>query len=417
MRSLPLLVAVLLAASFAAAQPPVPDSAIVRIVAPAGRDSWVTGSGFFVDSRHIVTNEHVVAKARSPDEIAVVPAEGAIPQSVRLIWSDTDLDLAVVALIGRIAHESLPVFASVPMRGIEVFAAGYPGLADVGSLEPSSSTLTDGILSRDPSERSWGASGASALTLQHTATISPGSSGGPLVNECGHVIGINTGGIEQEVTNEKGEVIGTTSAGAIFLALDASELRPSLDRLRVNYQTATSCDAESSPTVPPAGGGGGVATGGGTGDGVPFSWLLLVLAILLTLAALALALRLRSPPAAPPPEESPPEPGTPAVPPLRLAGLGGPDLMLAGDALESARNGISFGRRATLVDQALADPTLSRRHFRLSLHEGRVFVEDLHSKHGTFVGNERLTPYHARRLETGDVVRAGAGSWRFGGVE
>ncbi|MBC6406021.1 MAG: trypsin-like peptidase domain-containing protein [Rhodospirillales bacterium] len=78
----------------------------------------------------------------------------------------------------------------------DVVAAGYPGLltetdediqrlatGDMQSMpEPS---VTSGVVTAKQSPRG-------VPLLVHTATISGGSSGGPLVDECGRVVGMNT---------------------------------------------------------------------------------------------------------------------------------------------------------------------------------------------------------------------------------
>jgi pSer/pThr/pTyr-binding forkhead associated (FHA) protein len=50
---------------------------------------------------------------------------------------------------------------------------------------------------------------------------------------------------------------------------------------------------------------------------------------------------------------------------------------------------------------------VSRRHARLYTEDGMVYIEDLDSTNGTFLDNERLTPYVPQRLEDGDVLMLG----------
>jgi DNA-binding winged helix-turn-helix (wHTH) protein len=51
-------------------------------------------------------------------------------------------------------------------------------------------------------------------------------------------------------------------------------------------------------------------------------------------------------------------------------------------------------------------PTISRRHARLRLAHGHAVLEDLGSRHGTFVKGQRLTG--PRRLDDGDAFRLGS---------
>jgi pSer/pThr/pTyr-binding forkhead associated (FHA) protein len=50
---------------------------------------------------------------------------------------------------------------------------------------------------------------------------------------------------------------------------------------------------------------------------------------------------------------------------------------------------------------------VSRRHCKVYHEEGNYFVEDLGSANGTFLNNERLTPYLAHTLEDGDELQLG----------
>ncbi len=399
------------------------ESALVRVlaaVASADGVRYAAGSGFFVNDTHIVTNEHVVSDPDSSSELFVVFSERDTPEPVRLVWSNPELDLAVLGYPGGVPRNALAITAADPTRGAEVFALGYPGPADVGSLGPTaSSTLTEGIVSKPPSMARWGRDGTAVVrVLQHTAAINPGSSGGPLVNRCGAVVGVNTSGVQSEVRDADGNLVGRTTAQGIFFALAVSELSAELGRRGVEFSLADECvpDAGAAPSR---------------------SSLIGLLVIVVLAAGIWLMVRRSRPgptggtdptsPAAPAGDQPAPAklaeraedgqsiPGSAA--PLATAQFvgqaGAPDLPLPIAALKHARHGISVGRNAQLVDRAVSDPALSRRHFRVSLESGRLFVEDLGSTHGTFVNGTRLKPYHARRLEDGDTVRAGKGEWRF----
>jgi serine protease Do len=175
-RALPIAAAILLAPSSAAALTPaeIAESAIPSVVlirVPAG-----LGTGFVVapDGR-IVTNYHVVRGAGEP---IIVAADGREFKEVEVIAVDEPHDLAVLR-IG--AHGLKPLIlgdSSTAKPGEHVVAIGNPlGLGD---------TVSDGLVSaiRDlPQQRRM---------LQITAPISPGSSGGPVFDDRGDVIGVST---------------------------------------------------------------------------------------------------------------------------------------------------------------------------------------------------------------------------------
>lgn len=76
-------------------------------------------------------------------------------------------------------------------KGTTVYALGFPYVVEASSVEQfggSNLTATNGIISR-LGQLNWA---GNTNTIFHTATISRGNSGGPLVTEDGAVIGINT---------------------------------------------------------------------------------------------------------------------------------------------------------------------------------------------------------------------------------
>ena len=142
-----------------------------------------TGSGVVIDDDgHIVTNAHTIYGAR---QIAVAIDNDSI-KTAKVVGIDLISDLAVVKLESAEAHLTKAKLGSSKRLevGEKVLAVGYPF-----GLEK---TATQGIISG--TGRVLPLSTMSWLTpmLQTDAAISPGNSGGPLVNLCGQVVGINT---------------------------------------------------------------------------------------------------------------------------------------------------------------------------------------------------------------------------------
>lgn len=51
--------------------------------------------------------------------------------------------------------------------------------------------------------------------------------------------------------------------------------------------------------------------------------------------------------------------------------------------------------------------SVSRKHCILAIHDGRVLLQDLKSRNGTFVNDKRLPPDKAKVLKSGDILRVG----------
>jgi S1-C subfamily serine protease len=155
---------------------------IVQITADAD-EGKVSGSGVvFRDDGHILTNHHVVDGASN---VNVIAADGRrLPAKV--VGTDEDTDIAVLKV-----ESAMPAATLGSVRGVQVgqqaIAIGSPlGLAGGPSV-------TVGVVSA--LGRPFDTPNGPLLVdmIQTDAPISPGSSGGALVDTAGNVIGITTG--------------------------------------------------------------------------------------------------------------------------------------------------------------------------------------------------------------------------------
>ena len=172
---------------------------VVRVVTIAIVDDEVAafghGSGFAVAPNRIVTNAHVVELlSRYPAEnvvIGIVPSEGSKSYQGKVIAIDTVHDLALIELTGT-RLPTVALYTGPVDEGSMVTALGYPGNVDkatAGSaadyIHPLSPIRSEGVFS---GRRQM--SGTNVLL--HTAQIARGNSGGPLLDPCGRVIGVNS---------------------------------------------------------------------------------------------------------------------------------------------------------------------------------------------------------------------------------
>ncbi len=94
----------------------------------------------------------------------------------------------------------------------------------------------------------------------------------------------------------------------------------------------------------------------------------------------------------------------PGLPALSLLRAGGPEAGSPREAYRFTRAEVILGRERG-CDCRLADKTISARHARLTYHHGQWWVEDLGSKNGTFLNQERVG--QAVVLAAGDELRCG----------
>jgi tetratricopeptide (TPR) repeat protein len=155
------------------------------------------GSGFVLEGGTIVTCLHVIDGA---ERLAVVLRDGTRSEEVFVNAFDVENDLAVLVadeLAEPLLRTTMPVGDATTMeRGSPIVTISHPlGLEH---------TVTEGIVSswREPPEEDSRDDGRqpqlvlpSIRLLQISATISPGSSGGPVLNDRAEVVGVATSGV------------------------------------------------------------------------------------------------------------------------------------------------------------------------------------------------------------------------------
>ncbi len=152
------------------------EPSVVRIEVPPD----FVGTGFLVgNTGTVVTNWHVIEGA---SEATVTLSDGRVFQISGCLAVEPKADLAFLQLDCpvHLLPRPLKLSPSLPEKGEKVFALGNPlGL---------SSSVSDGIVA---ALRNRAEVGGGEL-IQHTASISKGNSGGPLINSRGEVVGVNT---------------------------------------------------------------------------------------------------------------------------------------------------------------------------------------------------------------------------------
>ena len=396
---------------------------VIKLLVFDKNDKVSTGTAFVVGKRSgklvVASNHHVIADRIADDGIVVFRKDGddIEVRDAEVVWEDRPRDLALLEVTGMKA-EPLVFFMPQPAQGEEVFALGFPGLVeDFKSLDALGDMFgggkrgavkdTSGVASRAV-ESSLSRGGIRRvvkgkwepddpidefLIVEHDVNLGPGNSGGPLINDAGQVVGINT-------------MIASESqiSGAVRKSSHSSVLVRAMQKLGVSPRIAYSR--------------GLFAT-------VPWTTLLLVVAA----AALGLALwrrpqlvretytqylrREKPMPRIPPLQTELPiqDPGSRFTQHGRwsLDGINPergqtPSISISIDE----KNGkVIVGRRKDLVHIHLPNGSISGQHATLRPEGGSVWIEDRNSSNGTKVNGIKLAPLKPMKAESGARIEFG----------
>jgi hypothetical protein len=141
----------------------------------SAHETSATATAFLITSDHVVTNHHVIAGQGSA---RVVFSSGLEAEVEGVLGDDPIHDVAVLQLKTAIAAAPPTLHTALPEVGERILLIGSPR-----GLE---STLSEGIVSgiRDDPEL--------GLVIQTSAATSPGSSGSPVINMNGEVVGVHS---------------------------------------------------------------------------------------------------------------------------------------------------------------------------------------------------------------------------------
>ena len=411
-----------------------------------------TGSGFVATrDGHIITNQHVIRGGLS---VSIIRNGTKREIPARIIGQSRALDLAILK-VDRSFAAPLTLSVSLPDAGEDVWALGFPGNAD-RLAEQVRPTITKGVLSNVFSG-SWHNNNQLKI-IQHSAGISPGSSGGPLVDNCGQVIGVNSKGSGSRVLHDSsGNVVDVFAGTQIYFsshieetieflndhgvsvsgvqkdcqpdlsepsirAADIDELRREIDaarslaaqngetnnvelqRLEDQLDAATTLNLQQSQDISLAMRASLIAAATGI-------VILLLLAFrsprsqVVRVAAPATSARPKRPASTLPGRKASRRKTAEFILSFSNGYIEGQKLIRLNS---DNQNSFVIGQHPELCDLVLDDPRLSRRHARLAVgDDGSILLEDLNSQSGTKLEKKTLSPFRPRRLRIGSSFACG----------
>lgn len=390
-----------------------------------------SGTGFVInDAGYIGTNNHVIDDAvkiyANLDGQSVNKVDAYSKGNAELIWRSESLDLAIIKVEPSPKLRGLTFTKQIPRKGEAVIAIGYPGAADgrdfEGKERVSNATFTKGVLSRT-FEGKWKKTPLDMV--QHSAEVSWGNSGGPLVDECSRVIGINT------QISLKGKAFRQTKRGVetiiaqapgVYFASHISELMEELDNRGIRYDFS---DEVCLPTETVL-----------RETQQRFQSILMTTVVVGGLGFLALGtlvvMLMRKPRAqvvhalnvvsrrlgGRPPAETQRDARAEAAAPL--SGNRPPNLILDGldpgsgerfrvivDSELLAAGEVLLGRESPGSQIVIKHNEVSRVHLALRWTGDALEVKDMQSTNGTFVNGERVSTSRPSSIRNGDQLRLG----------
>lgn len=336
---------------------------------------------------YIMKTSHAVVLNRLSGNIEVESSQ-LIPCEILYEETGSYPDLAILKAAEPFeGHITLPLAKNISEKDVAatVYALGYPGVTDLTAqnalsanllADTSDITITRGVISRYGAMKSFN----NCRLISHDAVIDHGNSGGPLVNEKGEVMGINTLYLQ-----------GSTDASASFYAFSSEYIVKVCEDMGIPFRY---------------------------GSAVP-SWLIYVLAAALAAVIVVIVVLIikrikdgKNPNPNPAPKPEPPAPGPDMDKALRVEGVFG---CFAGKRYKvtgSVTIGCG-GQNSLAMPEGTAG--VSHRHCMLTAGaDGEVQLTDLGSSYGTFVGSgQRLNANSPMTLHRGDTFWLGSKEQMF----
>ena len=385
------------------------------------------GSGFFIgeldkNPEYLITNHHVVdtylnyGKGEKWQAQLTNGSVVTVRATVRVYFTGVEFvearvidydDVADVAVL-RIAsptdqRKALPLHVPTDNDvGSTCYCVGYPAIAEnfykeaTSSWKKEDSSVTTGTVSRLIT-----IAGTGVKAIQTDAQVNHGNSGGPMVNDAGEVLGINSWGVQ----NTEGEQEN--------YACDISEVTSILSRNNITYVEGAGTNTDPStedPTTeaPTPEKKSGLSTGALIGI---IAGALAVIAAIVVIIIVATGKK--SAPQAAPQAVPQPMPGPiPQAAPQKRAMLRSMSTQHGGQTFPVGSTPVMIGRDPSSCTIVYREGTagVSGKHCQVQFDagSGNFIITDLRSSYGTFLMNGTKLPANTPyQLKAGDSFYVG----------
>ena len=389
------------------------DRSIGRVVTELENSNYGFGTGFVISQVpqsgdvYFATNHHVINGAKGIVVFFGVGDE-VVLFSGKVHRSSRGHDMAVVRLKVPANATFVPPPLALANREIEkgerVFALGFPTVSDGQVLDRFSrdgleTTLSDGLISRvtnGPWNTKTNSNGPSLELIQHTAAINSGNSGGPLLDGCARVVGVNTAG------NASQNVFLSSSSNSLSNFLNDAGIPFLAQRAQCKTNASAPAPRPSTPAQPAS----NDMVDAEKGDGLPV-WGIVVLALwgVGACAGLAAVLTNKSSGA------------QKVVSGVASAGAGKAALKMTAvladgnsQSLALTRkmlaNGAVLGRKGT-SDLPIETAKISRKHAKIYQDGRKLMIVDLGSTNGTKVDGKAIKAHNPIQINSKSVLELG----------
>lgn len=255
------------------------DNSVVRVIT-IQKEGYGLGSGFVVAKDTVATNHHVI-EGGGKILILSKDANGRIQRhKASIILDSPKYDLALLKVDG-LNLKPISLSDKLPIKGSQAVTIGYPAIAD--NLDQSKdsigeSTITQGIVGR-VIVSSWDGGSDTFNLIQHSAAVNTGNSGGPLLDACGRVVGVNTAKLYGKLEKRGANTIAVVQTDGIFFASEIRLLASMLRQENIKFsEVSGSCDS-------------GAVISGSSNFNYRYSAIILVVVAIISLISLFFAIR------------------------------------------------------------------------------------------------------------------------------